>query len=885
MELKAYQQGVLGDLAEYIQTLKEQSNLSKAFSSFWRARGIESLQPGEPIFHPYCDTQSGVPCVTVKVPTAGGKTFIACNALRTIFDAMSEGRMKVVAWFVPSDTILRQTYQNLNNPQHPYRQRIDALFGGRVEVYDKQALLFGQNFNPTLLRDQLSIMVLSIQSFASNAKDKRLVYSEDEYLTDFAKTYHPHEKRIEGVEETSLIQVIAHLNPVVIIDESHNFEGNLRTDTIASINPCFVLNLTATPREKSNVISIVSSASLKRESMVKLPVMVSNYQKCHEVIKSAITLRKNLEDKAREEEAKGGDYIRPIVLFQAQPKNDEDSITFANIKNVLVKDGIPEEEIKIKTASINELKNIDLMSRDCPVRYILTVNALKEGWDCPFAYVLASVANRSSQIDVEQVLGRILRQPYTRQHGDALLNMSYVLTSSADFQATIDNVVTGLQQAGYSGRDYVARDTAEQQKNTTEGTLAFPKEYVPSENNQSTPAEEPEWDWTPSAEDIIVPSGDAQGDLPMANSVNDLLQDARKMSKNYEQQLEKSNHPKVSGEVMSHTRIYAMQEDYRPYLGGIRLPQFYLNKQMQGGFFDNSVGQVLLSQEELLQDFKLFKMDRNVSFTNDTSNIRKLDVGKDGDGITIFSVRAQEALKLENFYGNISDKHTLVTMLCRSVMDRLSPDNSVSDRDLYSYIRDVLAEQDVAQLRSLGQNLSSTVESFKQKIKALKVSCAKKQFEYRVNTKQIVMRPSYLLPTEQILTKEKAPALDKKMYQEEEGFNGFERKVIEQVISLDCVRCWHRNQERGRGFCINGYVNAYPDFIVVLNNGVVVLVETKGNHLNGSDSHHKVAIGKKWADLAGGKFAYFMVFEGQPIEDAVSVPEFIDGIVTLGSGL
>lgn len=306
---------------------------------------------------------------------------------------------------------------------------------------------------------------------------------------------------------------------------------------------------------------------------------------------------------------------------------------------------------------------------------------------------------------------------------------------------------------------------------------------------------------------------------------------------------------------------------------------------MKGGFFDDTVGQVLLSPEDLLQNFKLSMMDRNIALTSGTSNIRKLDVGKDGDGITIFSVRAQEALKLENFYGNINNKDTLVTMLCWSLRDRLSPDNSISDRDLYSYIHDVLAERDVAQLRALGQNLSSTVESFKQKIKALKVSCAKKQFEYWVNTKQIVMRPSFLLPTEQILTKEKAPALDKKMYQEEEGFNGFERKVIEQVISLDCVRCWHRNQERGKGFCINGYVNAYPDFIVVLNNGVVVLVETKGKHLDGSDSHHKVAVGKKWTDLAGGRFAYFMVFEDQPIEGAVSVAEFIDGIVTLGSGL
>lgn len=478
MELKNYQQGVLNDLAEYIQTLKEQGNLNKAFSLFWKSRGINSLQTGEAIFHPYCDSLKGIPNITVKVPTAGGKTFIACNALSTIFSAMPVRKTKVVAWFVPSDTILKQTYQNLKNPNHPYRQRIDTLFNGRVEVYDKQALLYGQNFNPIIIQEQLSIFVLSIQSFASNAKDKRLVYSENEHLAEFVKTYVTNERRIEGADESSLIQVIAHLNPVTIIDESHNFEGDLRIDTITNINPCFVLNLTATPREKSNIISFVSPASLKRENMVKLPVMVSNYQKHADVINSAIALRKNLEDKAKIEEAQGGDYIRPIVLFQAQPKNDEDDITFINIKNTLAKAGIPEEEIKIKTANLNELKGIELMSRECSVRYIITVNALKEGWDCPFAYILASTANRSSKIDVEQILGRILRQPYTRQHKNALLNMSYVLTSSANFHTTIDNVVESLRLSGYSQRDYMATDTTSKDFKQPESKLPFIDNHV-----------------------------------------------------------------------------------------------------------------------------------------------------------------------------------------------------------------------------------------------------------------------------------------------------------------------------------------------------------------------------------------------------------------------
>ena len=68
---------------------------------------------------------------------------------------------------------------------------------------------------------------------------------------------------------------------------------------------------------------------------------------------------------------------------------------------------IPAEQIAIRTADVNELKNTDLMSPSCPIRYIITVNALKEGWDCPYAYILASLANKTSQVDVEQILGRM----------------------------------------------------------------------------------------------------------------------------------------------------------------------------------------------------------------------------------------------------------------------------------------------------------------------------------------------------------------------------------------------------------------------------------------------------------------------------------------------
>lgn len=223
---------------------------------------------------------------------------------------------------------------------------------------------------------------------------------------------------------------------------------------LANLNPRFILELTATPRDKSNIVSFVDAMQLKKENMVKLPVIVENRNSPRDVLSAAIRMRGSLEKLAKENEAKGGRYIRPIVLFQAQPKTDEDNVTFDKIRQQLIDIGIPENQIKIKTANKDELKGVDLMSRDCEVRYIITVNALKEGWDCPFAYILATLANKTSKVDVEQILGRILRQPYATQHGISLLNLSYVFTSSNDFRNTIDGIIRSLQKVGFSRKDF-----------------------------------------------------------------------------------------------------------------------------------------------------------------------------------------------------------------------------------------------------------------------------------------------------------------------------------------------------------------------------------------------------------------------------------------------
>ncbi|MDR2356499.1 MAG: DEAD/DEAH box helicase family protein, partial [Oscillospiraceae bacterium] len=431
MEPNGYQKKILNLLRDYLRLLDSHTP-SEAYRALWESRDVQinPLGGGMP---PYRDATKGVPHVCFKVPTGGGKTFLAACAVKHIKDAVVQSGEGAVVWLVPSDTILEQTLANLRNTGHHYRQQLQKDFPAGVEVYSKEQLLSGQNFqNPVSVQEHLSVFVLSYDSFRTNKKDGRRAYRENERLKDFPVSA----ALPEGADETSLVNAINVLNPIVIVDESHHAAGELSIEMLRNFNPRFILDLTATPRENSNIIAFAEASELKKANMVKLPLIVYNRPDKKDVMFDAIQLRAHIERQAIDEAAAGGGYIRPIVLFQAQPRGKEDAATFRKLKEQLVEGGIPAEQIAIKTADVNELRNVDLLSKGCEIRYIITVNALKEGWDCPFAYILATLANKTSKVDVEQIVGRILRQPHAAQHSQPLLNNAFVLTCSNEFAAT-----------------------------------------------------------------------------------------------------------------------------------------------------------------------------------------------------------------------------------------------------------------------------------------------------------------------------------------------------------------------------------------------------------------------------------------------------------------
>lgn len=850
MEMKRYQKKVIQDLSRYMELLNREGNMGKAYTAFWNEKGVNVGFGG---VKPYQNILPGVPNLCLKVPTGGGKTFLACNAIQPIFDGLPDTKMKAVVWLVPSDAIMTQTLAALRNPDHPYRMKINADFGGRVEVYTKEQLLSGQNFNITTVGEQLSIMVLSYDSFRGR-KEQLKAKQENSNLAPMAKALGTPAYPVKDADETALLQIINQLSPLVIVDESHHARSTLSKEMLQNFNPCFVLDLTATPTKESNILCYVDAVQLKRENMVKLPVIVYNRDSQREVMADAIDLRNRLEQYAAAEQEKTGLYIRPIVLFQAQPKGKEDSTTFEKLKDKLVGAGIPAEQIAIKTADVNELKTEDLLSPKCQIRYIITVNALKEGWDCPFAYILASLANKTSQVDVEQIVGRVLRQPHTRKHGIPALNMSYVLTSSNDFKATLDGVVKGLNGAGFSEKDYRVGEI-------------IPAEPVqrPVYQQETLPDAQPDTSEGNESEDFLNFDSDSlRQDIQAraettATPADAMLQNAEKEQAAFESAMTAGADfafEDIPSEVQEHMSSYHMNAELEEEANRIQIPQFFLRVEeslfTQGNY-------VLLKKEHLAQDFTLKGKPYQIDFYHADDEMARVDIN-DTEGSTpkVFKMSDTDQRYIKEQFSKKSTEDRI--RLCKGMIHKqLSKMDMIDDHELSAYIDRIVDDMDKDTLSALEKSPQGFAVRIRRYIEGLLEEHYEKQFNEWLEVGKIVCRPSYSLPT--VIAPMKATTTyGRSLYGGEEEANGFEYDMVLALTGMPNIKWWHRNISR-KGFMVNGFINHYPDFIVMTEKGKIVLIETKGDHLDNEQNRKKLTLSRRWQEKAGEPFRYYMVFQ------------------------
>jgi len=476
MELKEYQLRALSEVKTYFDLLadwkKKAGQIPDAEIDF-PAKAWEKARIGGSYRPRKNGIDQALPNFCLKIPTGGGKTLLAIKIIDLVNMVCRKKKTGLILWIVPTTQIYRQTIRNLKDRDHPYRQHLDLATGGCTVILEKT-----DRFSPLDVEENLVVLMLMLPSANRETKETLKVFKDSGGFQDFF----PAEDDVQGQEKilqdipnldtyekengfwgkqikTSLGNTLRTLSPMIILDEGHKAYSEGAQNTLRGFNPCLIAELSATPSKQSNILVDISGRELHREEMIKLDLHVVNKVSpdWKDTLLAGVNKRNILAQKAREYEENSGIYIRPICLIQVERTGKEQRgsryIHSEDVREQLIKTiGIPTEQVAVKTSEKDELKEVDniggLMSRDCKIRYIITKQALQEGWDCAFAYVLVVLTNPTSKNALTQLVGRILRQPGARKTKIRELDESYVFCFKQNANTLLTSIRDGFSHEG-----------------------------------------------------------------------------------------------------------------------------------------------------------------------------------------------------------------------------------------------------------------------------------------------------------------------------------------------------------------------------------------------------------------------------------------------------
>ena len=516
MELKEFQELCLEKLDYYLRLLKKEYVEEKDEVKFHKSRGRDrkieeycqktwdKLQAEEKLpklknkkgqlqIPPYRNKKDGlnnpIPNICLKMPTGGGKTLIGISSVEKINFDYFKKTTGLILWIVPSTAIYNQTLKNFRDRSHFYRKVLERAGAGKVKIIEKTDAFSLQD-----LQEYLCVMLLMLPSANRETKETLRMFKDSGRFISFfpqPENYQANEELLSQISNLdkynsqnalggvkgvsvkhSLGNAIRIARPIVVMDEGHKAYSELARKTLAGLNPRFMLELSATPNMKehlSNVLVSISGVKLKEEEMIKLPINVTNAKRgdWKKTLCQAYEKLKELEKDCKTYQKKSKKYIRPIMLIQVErtgkDQKDKKFIHSEHAKKYLINHlGISEEAIKIKVSEKDELKNESLLSDTSQVQFIITKQALQEGWDCPFAYVLAILSKAKSKLALTQLIGRILRQPYVQRTPIDSLNESYIFCYNKAVEEVVSEIKKGLQKEGMDDlADYVKTEESD----------------------------------------------------------------------------------------------------------------------------------------------------------------------------------------------------------------------------------------------------------------------------------------------------------------------------------------------------------------------------------------------------------------------------------------
>lgn len=861
---KNYQLETVSTLTDFLRRSRALGGPAAAFTQITSERtGLGLPYYSAPGFE--ADEFKGMPYVCLRLPTGGGKTLLACLSVPVIQRELLQSGHSIVLWLVPSRAIQSQTLSALRNRSHAYRQALENELGA-VEVLDPTEALY---VTKATLDASTVVIVSTLQSFRITEKEGRKVYESSGALHHHFAGLDPAimgvlEKNEAGVVPYSLANVLRLRRPIVIVDEAHNARTSLSFDTLARFRPSCILELTATPaREESpsNVLHHVSAKQLAAEDMIKLPIRLETRTDWLRLLADAVALREDLEKKAKSDEKISGDHIRPIVLIKAERRDkDRETRTVEVVEKALIEHcKVPTDWIVRATGDDRGLDDIDLFKPECPVRFVITVDALKEGWDCSWAYVLCSVAEMKSDTAVEQLIGRVLRLPAAKRRQAPELNRAYAFATSHNFAATAraleDALVSGNGFNPLEARDLIVTPAGEQGKLELPASRSVPPKTVPV-------AEAPDArSWTPDLSAKVTIDTKA-GTVTLVTPLTE--PEIQQAAAGF---LMEANREQFVAAARAHAKA-AEQIFTSPAERGVRLavPVFCIERQGVLEMLDETH---FLERPWSLRAQQIADDPGELAVSGESGTFGSIGLDATGKVKWKFGDELADELKLIEVTDNWSEAR-LIDWIDRNIPH---PDISADETGPFisALLTGLMQKKDfsfgrlVRERFVLRDHVEKQIDACRKLAKSdafQEVLFQEKAGVIKVSADQVFTFDPDRYPARRVC--ERSGDFKKHFHRQvgELGEKGEEFECALFIDQLPEVETWVRNIEREpeRSFWLPTATDRfYPDFVCKLNDGRILVVEYKGSdRWSNDDSKEKRRLGELWAERSGGKCLFVM---------------------------
>ncbi len=882
MKLKDYQKATLATLQKFFEEARI-TGPKPAYETITAEPELAKRLKGYAAGYKPIKALPEVPYVCLRLPTGGGKTILAAHSITVAKDAWVEKDFPLVLWLVPTNTIRIQTAEALKTPRHPYRQVLDEAFEGRVRVFDIGDFT---QITPHDLRSNLCVVVGTIQTLRVSNTDGRKVYAHHEMLEGHFSSVSPNTPGLERNDDGPMkgdirfsFANLMHLHrPLVIMDEAHKAGTSLSQDVYERINPSALIEFTATPKGFNNILHSVTAQALKDEEMIKMPVVLDEAETWQGAVNSAILKRAELQEYA-DLDREG--YIRPIVLFQAQKKGEE--VTVDVLKSHLIdNENIDPAKIAVATGAQRELDGIDLFKPDCPIEYVITIEALKEGWDCSFAYVFCSLANIRSSTDAEQLLGRVLRMPYAKKRKEPALNKSYAKLVSKTFSEAAVSLRDKLVDMGFEESEAEANIEAEQ-PGLDDGLFGQQVRPRPTLTVEVEASDEEAKAIASAAPSKIKVSADETGKTRVEITGFLKKSEAEAVIARAPERLK----AKLKEEIDAHNAKHAHEVPASQKGGEFTVPRLMAHVQ----------GELVFGDTDILMEYHDWSLaDHPARLTKaefdivETTNTFEIDL--DGNRLSISAADSSQQMLLDIEVADWTP-NALVRWLDGKVRDQW-----IGQAELLAWLNNVVThltrerEIPLSQLMRckfiLARKLNEKIRGFRQmeRDKAYQKNLFGSEARVEVSFDDGIRffdemyfdvpkyRGMYKF-NRHFMGPDEVPTFDSK-----DG--GEEVKCALALDALPGLKYWTRNVSRHpNSFSLPTSTDKfYPDFVAVMEDERLLVVEYKGKQLSpeeSRDSREKELIGQQWAKASQGKAVFVMATmeRGDPKEVRTQVMDVL----------